>query len=178
MGKINLELKHYCKSFEEIRKILKQLGVKKVEVKKQKDSFFNLPKNGKIPARLKMREEKGTQTFIYYERPDFQNNKATEAKIILYPVKDKKIIAFLEDVLGVQVRVEKIRELWKKGNTVFNLDEVKNVGKVFEIELQKKSKINKKDLEIFENYKNLFLPHLGKVIKGSNADLTLKQKGV
>lgn len=137
--KTNLEIKHFCLNFKDIRKALKELGAKKVSIIKQKDYFFNLPhKGGKVSSRLKLRLEEKTQTLVYYERPDFQSNKSTTAKINLYSVKDNQLLPYLKEVLGAKAIVEKKREKWSKGNTVFNLDNVKGVGYIFEIELQKK----------------------------------------
>lgn len=69
---------------------------------------------------------------------------------------------------------EKTREVWRKENTVFHLDTVKNVGKIFEIELQKRDAITPSDKKTFKDYQNKLLPYLGKVIKGSNVDLVKK----
>jgi len=46
-AKQNLELKHFCNDFKQIRIILKKLGVKKDIVKSQKDYFFDLPQEKK-----------------------------------------------------------------------------------------------------------------------------------
>lgn len=172
MNKTNLELKHYCPDFKPVREILKQLGVKKELVKKQKDYFFNLPVNKKqYSGRLKMRLEASKKTLIYYERPDFMKGKETAADIKLYEVKDKNLLVFLERSLGVQAIVEKSREVWRKGTTVFHLDDVKGVGMIFEIELQKYGRITTKDQALFKSYQDTLVPFLGKVIRGSNVDL-------
>jgi adenylate cyclase class IV len=94
----------------------------------------------------------------------------------LYPVKDSHLLPFLQRALGVKAIVEKKREVWRKSNTVFHLDAVKDVGGIFEIELQKHGKITAKDHVIFRTYQRKLLPFLGKVIKGSNVDL-VKRKG-
>jgi adenylate cyclase class IV len=64
-----------------------------------------------------------------------------------------------------------MREVWRKGLTVFHLDDVKEVGKVFEIELQKKGTVSKKDKLTFSSYQKKFKPYVGKVITGSNIDV-------
>ena len=78
--------------------------------------------------------------------------------------------------LKSELIVEKKREVWRKENTVFHLDTVKEVGGIFEIELQKESNITKTDRELFASYQNALKPYLSKVIKGSNIDLVLKSK--
>ncbi len=174
MNKVNLELKCYCPDFSKVRNVLKQIGAKKEIVKNQKDYFFELPASKKNSPRLKLRIEGKDKTLVYYERPDFTKNKGAVADIKLYDVNDNDLFPFLEKVLGVKAIVEKKREVWRKENTVFHLDTVKKVGKIFEIELQKKDKINEKDRAIFESYKQKLEPFLGKIIKGSNVDLVVK----
>jgi predicted adenylyl cyclase CyaB len=172
MNKTNLELKHHCSDFKNIRNVLKQLGAKKKIVKNQKDYFFNLPEDkGKVPPRLKLRIENSAQELIYYRRPDFVKGKETGSDIKLYTVKDNKLLPFLIKTLGVRAIVEKKREVWRKDNTVFHIDNVKGVGGVFEIELQKKGRITRSDRAIFKSYQDKLAPYLGKVIKGSNVDL-------
>lgn len=94
---------------------------------------------------------------VYYQRPEFSDNKSTTANVILYAVDDKQLLPFLREVLGVQAVVEKNREIWRKNNIVFHLDQVKNIGKIFEIELQKKGKITKNDERIFQQYQKNYV---------------------
>ena len=170
--KINLELKYRCNNFVPIRKALKEIGAKKTIVKQQKDYFFNLPlDNEKVPARLKLRIENGKQTFVYYRRADFSKTLNTLADVTLLVVKDPKLLDFLSKILGVKAIVEKRRELWKKGNAVFNLDRVKNVGNIFEVEVSTTTKTIKADKRNFADYRRRLLPYLGEVVRGSNEDL-------
>lgn len=169
MEKTNLELKHYCSDFDKIREVLKWLGATKDIVKQQKDYFFNLPANSS--GRLKLRIEGNNETLIYYERPDFVKGRATTADVKLYEVRDSQLLGFLTEVLGIKAVVEKKREVWRKSNTVFHLDNVKDVGNIFEIELQKKGKISALDTKQFRDYQDQLIPYLGEVIEGSNADL-------
>ncbi|MEK7660144.1 MAG: CYTH domain-containing protein [Patescibacteria group bacterium] len=176
MNKTNLELKHFCSDFLRVRKELRKIGAKKEVVKKQVDYFFEIPKKSAgISPRLKLRVEGKLKTLIYYERPDFAKAKDTTSDIKLYDVKDNDLLSFLERSLGVKAIVDKKREVWRKTNTVFHLDNIKGVGGIFEIELQKKGKISEKDRKLFAYYQNELLPYLGNVIKGSNADLVKKK---
>lgn len=118
-----------------------------------------------------MRVEGNKQLLVYYERPDFLKAKSTTSKVKLYDVKDSRLLPLLSDALGVKAIVNKKREVWRKSNTVFHIDNVKGVGGIFEVELQKKGKITSSDRKLFKNYQNKLLPYLGKVIKGSNVDL-------
>jgi len=175
-SKINFELKYFCKDFNAIRKILRSIGAKKESIKKQKDYFFNLPKekNSKTPARLKLRLSAGKRSLVFYKRPTFSITKITPCEASVLRLKDNKMLDFLSRALGVRVIIEKQRELWKKGNTVFHLDTVRGVGKIFEIEIWTTCKSIKQDKRNFEKYKKDLLPYLGKIIKGSNEDLVLK----
>lgn len=176
-SKTNLELKHYCPDFNKIRIVLRKIGAKRFIVKNQKDYFFNLPEiKGKQSPRLKLRIEKDLTTLVYYERPEFKSTKDTASKVRLYNVTDKQLLPFLQESLGVKAIVEKKREVWKKSNTVFHLDTIKDVGNIFEVELQKIGKITEKDKAIFKAYQDQLNPYLGKVIKGSNVDLVPKLK--
>ena len=170
MNKTNIELKHYCSNFTAIRKALKEIGAKKESIKEQTDYYFELPND---KARLKLRVEGKRQQLVYYERPDFSKNKGTVAKIKLYDVRDRQLLPFLCFALGVKVIVKKKREIWRRSNTVFHLDNVKDAGFIFEIELQKKGKITPADKKQFKIYSGKVMPYLGKVIKGSNADLVI-----
>ncbi len=173
-SKINLELKYFCEDFKTIRKILREIGARKIATKKQKDYFFNLPQKSKAePARLKLRVENGTRTLIFYRRSSFSKAVPAFSDLILYPAKDPDLFPFLQKILGVKVIVEKKRELWKKGNTVFHIDKVKGVGNIFEIEVWSSPKTTRQDPAAFAKYKEKFLPHLGKIIRGSNEDLAL-----
>jgi adenylate cyclase class IV len=175
-NKQNLELKHHCEDFKEVRKILQGLGAEKEIVKNQRDYFFELPKAKKDKqGRMKLRIENEKMEVIYYERPDFVVGKETTSSVALLEA-NPATLTFLEASLGVSAVVDKKREVWRKGNTVFHLDIVKGVGNLFEIELQKTAGITAKDRELFAQYQKALLPHLGKVIKGSNIDLVLKNR--
>ena len=172
--KQNLELKHFCDDFTQVRKILKNLGAKKDIVKNQKDYFFDLPQEKKKQkARLKLRIENKKMSLVYYERPDFVAGKDTSADIAMLQA-DKDMLLFLKKSLGVTAVVDKKREVWRIANTVFHLDTVKNVGQIFEIELQKGGGVTKGDRKLFSKYQRELDPFLGKVITGSNIDLVLK----
>ena len=176
MNQNNLELKHFCSDFTKIRKVLLEIGAEKESAKTQKDYFFELSKSKKGNPKLKLRIENKKQTLIYYDRPEFKKGIETPSKIKLYLIKDEQLLPFLSESLGVKSVVKKTREIWRKDNTVFHLDNVKTVGKIFEIELQKNGRINQEDREIFKNYQDKLLPFLGKIIKGSNADLVKNKK--
>ncbi|OGZ08488.1 MAG: hypothetical protein A3C93_02640 [Candidatus Lloydbacteria bacterium RIFCSPHIGHO2_02_FULL_54_17] len=175
--RVNLELKHRCFDFRPVRSELRKIGAKKVVTKKQKDFFFNLPKKrGGLKGRLKLRIEKGEQMLIFYLRPDFAKHSATASRLLLYPVHDARLLPFLEAALGVSAVVEKNRELWRLGDTVFHLDRVKGIGNIFEIELRKSGSVAERDRKLFAEYQRRFTPLLGGVIKVSNGDLNSRRR--
>lgn len=168
MNKTNLELKHLCFDFRRVRAVLKEIGARKEATKNQTDYFFEIPSK---TARMKLRIEGKKQLLVYYERPDFTKASSTVSKVKLYDVKDDELFDFLKETLGVKAVVQKRREVWRKANTVFHIDNVKSVGGIFEIELQKKGKITSSDKKRFKDYQNKLLPYLGRVIRSSNVDL-------
>jgi len=176
--KVNFELKYFCTDFNSIRKALIGLGAKRVSIKNQKDYFFNLPaeKEVIVRARLKMRVEDGVQRLVFYRRPDFSPNTGTSSDVTLLIIKDRNLLKFFSKALGVRAIVEKKRELWKKDNTVFHLDTVKGIGKIFEIEILSKAKRIKEDRLKLNRYRGKFFPYLDKIVKGSNEDLVRDRK--
>ncbi|MBI1960918.1 MAG: class IV adenylate cyclase [Candidatus Liptonbacteria bacterium] len=172
MDGINLERKHYCPDFEKVRTVLKRIGAKKEIVKNQKDYFFELPiLQNRNSARLKLRVENSRKILVYYERPDPAGVENTISDVMLYDVKDNRLLPFLDKALGIKGIVEKKREVWRKGSTIFHLDAVRGVGNIFEIELRRKGEITDKDKAIFKSYQNELMLFLGNVIKGSNVEL-------
>jgi len=174
-SKINLELKYFCSDFRPVRALLREIGARKIHAVQQKDYFFNLPnRKSSHPRRLKLREENGRHMLVYYERPNFSARLSTKADVKVLTVLDSGLREFLSTAFGVKAVVEKKRELWRKGHTVFHLDTVKNVGKVFEIEVWTNPKTLSDDKVDFAKYRRQFLPYLGAIIRGSNANIVVK----
>lgn len=174
--KLNLELKHVCSDFAPLRTALKKAGARKWRMLKQVDYYFNLPKpeKGTVPARLKLRVQGATHELVFYRRPEFKADKTTPAEVKLLTDKSKKLLDFLNVALGTKVVVEKVREQWKLRNAVFNLDTVKGVGGIFEIEVWSTPKDKVKDQAFFDELQGIVRPFLGKAIKGSNENLVAK----
>ena len=167
--RINREIKAFCKDFRPIRRILKKVGATFLERKEQVDYYFFLPDSAgnKGSRRLKLRVENRRSQIIYYH--DKNHSGLRSVRFQLFEVSDPQIRDVLETALGVKVVVKKRREVWKKGNAIFNLDNVVGVGKIFEVEVEL-SDGDDQDQQIVY-YQNLFGPHLGEEIIGSNEDL-------
>ena len=175
-AKHNLEMKNFCKDFDQVREVLTELGARKEIIKEQVDYFFHLPQD-KIEktARLKLRIEDGRHTeLIYYERPDFRDKCETDSHIQIYKVTDEHLLPFLIESLGTLGIVKKKREVWRKDHTVFHLDTVDGVGNIFEIELQKQDEVTDEDRNLFLTYRQKIEHVMGESIAGSNIDLVLK----
>ena len=84
---------------------------------------------------------------------------------------DHQVVEVLDTVLGHRVVVRKQRELWHKDNIKYNLDNVEDVGQIFELEAQAD---DHHDIEAqVEEYRSRLAPHIGPYIACSNEDLVL-----
>jgi adenylate cyclase class IV len=175
-SKLNLELKYFCRDFGPVRRVLKGFGARKMSVRKQTDHYFNISRNNRAHARarLKLRVENGKHILVYYTRPEFSASaKSTPSDVSLLPVADHRLYSFLARSLGISAIVEKRRELWRKGNTVFHCDTIKHVGTIFEIEVWASARTLKRDRAAFAEYRKKLLPYLSKPVRGSNEDLVI-----
>jgi predicted adenylyl cyclase CyaB len=125
----NLELKAKCDSLGSLRQRLVDLKADYRQTMEQIDTYFSLPK-----ARLKLREiDNHKAQLVYYERPDNAESRYSNYQIcqITEPTTFKEIMSM---AFGVNVVVEKQRELWMFGNTRIHLDRVVNLGEFVELE--------------------------------------------
>ena len=160
-------IKNFVSDFRAIRRILKDVGARKIESKQQVDYYFNLPtdKERKHSMRLKLRYESGKPKIVYYY--DSAQSPKSVAQFRMYKIFYPSLKDLLEACLGISVVVKKRREIWRKGAAVFNLDTIDNLGKVFELEIEKTTDV----ADEVGHYLNLFKAHLGRPIRGSNEDL-------
>ena len=95
----------------------------------QIDTYFNVPE-----GRLKLREEGlDFASLIYYHRSDMAESCYSDYHICQIQDLDSfKLI--LSNALGTKVIVEKIRDLWRFGNTRIHLDHVSGLGDFIELE--------------------------------------------
>ncbi len=170
--RLNRELKAFCPDFAPARQTLRDLGAEFVEVKEQVDYFYRLPDSSEDARirRLKLRVEgTGTHVIYYYDR---QESEGRTSRFQVWDVGEGQIKELLDAALGIKVIVRKQRELWRKDNTIFNLDSVEGVGQVFEVEVQEREG---QDIDAqLREYRQRFDSHLGKHIEGSNEDLVAK----
>ncbi|MBI4571229.1 MAG: class IV adenylate cyclase [Chloroflexi bacterium] len=162
--RLNRELKHYCPDFRPIRRLLRRIDATPRGTRRQVDYFYHLPDGSR---RLKLRVQHGGQTLIYYY--DRYGQKSRSVEFQLFEVRDPQLRKVLETALGVRAVVRKRRELWMKGATKFHLDRVAGVGQVFEVEIE--ARRGDGAARQLARYRELFGPHLGRAIRGSNEDL-------
>lgn len=133
----NVEIKAAIKDLEALKVIVERLSDKPCQSIQQKDIFFN-SRSGRLKLRI-LSDDAGE--IIYYERLDFtgpaqsnyQKYKTTD------PLQLKRILA---DSLGEIIIVEKVRQVYLKGQTRIHLDDVTNLGMFIELEVVLRSDQN------------------------------------
>ena len=162
----NLEIKRYCQDFSPIRAVLRQIGARHVVTKHQTDTYFNLPGDDRTRfRRLKIREQQRRVELVGYTDSYRDGFRDVDYQVVQA---SKHLKDVLSGALGIKAVVTKRRELWTLGRTLFNLDSIVGVGKVFEAEVVL-SKGGTADEA--QRYLDLLAPHLGERIEGSNEDL-------
>jgi adenylate cyclase class IV len=162
----NLEIKRYCADFRPIRVVLRQLGARHVVTKRQVDTYFNVASDGSTRyRRLKIREQLRRAELIGYTDSYSGGLRDVDYQVIPVPKNLKEVLI---GALGVSVIVTKRRELWTLPRTLFNLDTIQGVGKVFEAEVMLS---NGEVTDKIRRYVELLESHLGERIEGSNEDL-------
>jgi adenylate cyclase class IV len=162
----NLEIKRYCPDFRPIRAVLRQLGARHDVTKQQTDTYFNLPAgNGARFSRLKLRQQKRSAELIGYSDSYSGGLRQVDYEVVSASPGIKEVLA---GALGISAIVKKRRELWSLKRTLFNLDTIEHVGRVFEAEIVLGPGESGDDAL---RYLDLLGPYLGEQIEGSNEDL-------
>lgn len=124
----NIEIKARYDKHKEMRSYLQSNDARFEGIDKQIDTYFNCP-NG----RLKLREGNIENNLIFYQRDDTARPK--ESDIQLHPVQQSKTLKkVLTESYGVDVIVQKKREIYFIENVKFHLDVIESLGKFAEIE--------------------------------------------
>jgi adenylate cyclase, class 2 len=125
----NIEIKAKYPDLSKARRIAKSLNARFKSRDRQVDTYFQTN-----TGRLKLRESnRGYAELIPYQRPDQKGPKTCHYAII--PVKEpRKVKALMQSLLGIDVVVEKQREIFLKENVRIHLDEVMNLGNFLEFE--------------------------------------------
>ncbi len=163
----NRELKHYCPDFRPVRRALRALGARREPPRTQVDTYYRLPPQPGQRWRLKLRVERGRRTLVHYA--DAYDAGVRSVRYALADVPDPAVGRMLASALGVSVVVRKRREQWHAHRTLFNLDTVEGVGRVFEAEVAADDPAEAEAL--IARYKTLFGAYLGPPVGASNEDL-------
>jgi adenylate cyclase, class 2 len=128
MSFLNVEIKARCTDPSFVRNYLLSKGADFKGTDHQTDTYFTVPQ-----GRLKLREGNIENNLIYYERTNQAGPKQSHFKLV--KIEDA---AGLKEMLtqsnGINVVVEKKREIWYIGNVKFHIDEVPGLGSFVEIE--------------------------------------------
>lgn len=125
---VNIEIKAHCPDPVFIAEKLNSLKADHKGVDHQVDTYFVVTE-----GRLKLREGSIENNLIYYQRSNQSGPKKSD--VMLYPTgKDQSIKNILDKVLGVNVVVDKKREIYFIDNVKFHIDKVEGLGSFVEIE--------------------------------------------
>ena len=163
----NRELKHYCADFRGVRRVLRAIGARRGWTRTQVDTYFRVPEWGDRRWRLKLRVERGRRTLVAYTDEFLAEQRLVQYAVV--EVAHPAVGRVLASSLGVSAVVRKRREQWRSGTTLFNLDTIDGVGRVFEVEVRVHN-AEQAAAQIVE-YRALFGPHLGPPVLASNEDL-------
>jgi len=128
MDAINIEIKARCRNQTLIRNVLHDKEASYIGCDHQLDTYYHVP-NG----RLKLRQGNIENALIYYQRPNVQGPKQSDVKLYKSESGDD-LKDLLTASLGVQIVVDKIREIYFIDNVKFHLDKVGQLGDFVEIE--------------------------------------------
>ena len=169
----NRELKHYCADFRGVRRVLRAIGARREWTRTQVDTYYKVPARDGRRWRLKLRVERGRRTLVAYTDEFRDGSRSVEYAVV--DVAHPAVGQALASSLGVSAVVRKRREQWASGTTLFNLDTIEGVGRVFEVEVRA-DEVEQAAARIAE-YRALFGPHLGPPVLASNEDLLTGRPG-
>jgi predicted adenylyl cyclase CyaB len=137
----NVELKARLHDLAAAQQIAKRLATAYLGVQQQVDTYFHSPH-----GRLKLREistdatagssssaSSSTAQLVWYSRPDQAGAKGSDYLLVDVP-DPARLKQALAAALGVQVIVDKRREIFLHHNVRIHLDEVTNLGAFLEFE--------------------------------------------
>lgn len=123
MAHMNIEFKARCSNPGQIRKILKSRQARFIGTDHQIDTYFTVE-----TGRLKLREGNIENSLIYYERSD--TTKPKQSEVTLYRPNLSNISSLkeiLKKSIGINVVVDKKREIYFIDNVKFHIDSVKHL---------------------------------------------------
>ncbi len=128
MEHVVMEIKARCSDPDSVRRTLQDRSARRIGTDRQTDTYFRVDS-----GRLKLREGQIENALIHYERPDYDGPK--QSNVLLYhPEPGSALKAILSKALGVDVVVEKLREIFYVDNVKCHVDDVARLGTFVEIE--------------------------------------------
>lgn len=127
-GHINVEVKARCDDLQRVRDVLTRRNARRVGRDRQRDTYFRTRQ-----GRLKLREGEIENALIFYDRSDETGPKRSDV-ILYHPEPGSTLRTLLVHALGVDVVVEKSRDIFFVDNVKFHIDEVRGLGTFVEIE--------------------------------------------
>jgi predicted adenylyl cyclase CyaB len=125
----NIELKARVASLDAVRSTAQKLATRQLGLVHQIDTYFHVPR-----GRLKLRQIDGQPAqLISYHRSDAAQARASDYRIA--PVADAEVLKqALAAFRGIQVVVDKTREVFLYHNVRIHLDQVQGLGTFLEFE--------------------------------------------
>ncbi len=138
----NIEIKARVSDLHTIREKILKMDHKYIGLDHQVDTYFNT-KSG----RMKLRESKLSGSYmVLYFRDDICGPKSSTYQIV--PVKNSdEVKSLLSQMLGLQVIVEKERDIFLYENVRVHLDQVSGLGEFMELEAVMDEKFNDRGKE-------------------------------
>ena len=125
----NIEIKARLASLIVARAVAERLATEPPQVQHQVDTYFKV-----ADGRLKLREIEGAEPqLIWYRRSDQPNAKGSD--YLLVPIVDSASLKeALSGAVGIDVVVDKVREIYLHDNVRIHLDRVEGLGEFLEFE--------------------------------------------
>ena len=128
MKKLSIEIKARTTDPDRIRAILQDQSAEFVGEDHQRDTYFRA-RHG----RLKLREGEIENSLIHYQREISSAPKRSDVTLY-HPEPGTALKTILTEALGVDIIVEKRREIYFIENVKFHIDDIDGLGRFVEIE--------------------------------------------
>lgn len=173
MGFNNVEIKAQCSNLVKMRIKLKELNARYEGADHQIDTYFKTK-----DFKLKLRQGNIENNLIFYDRQKKKGPKLSS--IIFYKTEEDSgsLKEILAKVMGIDIIIDKSREIYWIDNVKFHLDQVQGLGEFMEIEaIDYKGTIGEeKLLEQCNHYLKTLGIKKGDLITNSYSDmLSIKQ---
>lgn len=138
----NVEIKARSTDLSGIRSKLKELKAREKGLDHQIDTYFKVSE-----GKLKLREGNVENSLILYKRQKKKGPKLSSVTLYEFQPNNSSLKDILTQTIGIDIIVDKKREIYFIDNIKFHLDQVKGLGSFVEIEARDyESTIGKKKL--------------------------------